>query len=114
MSHFQTGRFSESDQSLVILFSWTKSIRELRGSKVVSIVGAGRVVQILDERIEALFVPRGQTNAQPQFVRRRQTIYGRETGKKIRHATGQNLQIRAKKRTNSTNQNHCHPKETHG
>ena len=68
----QAVRLREVHERLVILFRRPKSLRELLGRQVAAVVGAGRVVELLEQGVKFLLISQRQANGQVQTVRGRE------------------------------------------
>ena len=64
--HPQPVPLREGDDFLIILFCRAESFRELFRRKILMIIGAGRVVELLDEFGQRFLVPQGQPDGQMQ------------------------------------------------
>ena len=56
----------ETNHRVIVLLSWTKAVSKLRHGEKMPVMGAGRVVKILEERIQAGLVAQGQNDIELQ------------------------------------------------
>ena len=82
---------SKLDGALIILFSGTKFLGELFRGEVLVIIGAGRIIELLQKCVEKRPVSQGQSDRKVQFLTLRQTADGLKRPDRARHVAAKDL-----------------------